>query len=182
MIVSITTRTFGHLTCVDVVSSLAGLVYYHWFVHGAWVGRTTAPTRCFSAEPGEQLLIDIQDTLLDAYDPIANAPAGYPPRVSFEWTRSLSTDTAHYLLESNRAAAGWITQGRILVVPNRWTYQSTTVPLDDLISYAFRVTPYDKAGNAGTAISVAAQTLVRTPDGPNFAAAFNGTNMVMVAI
>ena len=169
MIVGYTSQRSGQLICVTVTSDLVGSpIFYHWYVDGAYSGFTQSTTKCFSLMAGEQARIIVQDTLLTTYDPIANAPEDFPSRRSIYWNRSVDTDVRKYLVEQNRAAAGWTA---LVFVPhdeNRWEYVHITGRLDDLISYQFRVTPVDKAGNSGTAVTFSAETVVRRPDAPDF--------------
>ena len=48
-----------------------------------------------------------------------------------------------------------------------------TPRLEDLATYTWRVTPYDQAGNAGTALTIGPEKVVRRPDAPRWAWAFN---------
>lgn len=173
MITAISQVRNGDTTTLTATSDLVGDVFWHWYLDGAWVGRTTSGVRSFQLPAGEQVRVDVQDTTDDAYDPIANAPAGYPARRALWWTRSPADDVASYLVEQQQNGGAWTTAGTVWAVDDQWSYQFLTERLDDLSTYAWRVTAYDVAGNAGTALALGAEKIVRTPDAPDFDVAFD---------
>ena len=182
MITSQTQQRLGPVVVVTVVSDLTPPpVYFHWYVHGAWIGPTTTGRRSFAPAPGEKLIVEVNDTLDPDYDAIANAPAGYPARRTLWWNRSIATDVSHYLAEENKASAGYVELASIPHDDNVWDYRQLTDPLDDLTSYEWRIRPVDLAGNIGTAVSLAAENVVRFPDAPDFTASFDGTDMTFAA-
>jgi hypothetical protein len=124
-------------------------------------------------QPNEQIQIEVIDTNDPDFDPIANAPAGYPARRSIFWIRSTDADVAHYRLEQRKDAGTWSTVANRYDRAGKWAYILQTGILVDLASYEWRIIPVDHAGNDGDSISLAAETIVRTPDAPNFALAFD---------
>lgn len=174
---------YGQMTEVRVTSDLsADPVYYHWFNHGAYLGRTTTPMVTVSPQAGEQLRVAVIDTTDPDYDPIANAPDGYPARRTIKWHTSQASDVSHYHVEENEDAGGWTKIGTVAHDGKTWQYTFTTLPLTDLASYQFRVKAVDTAGNEGTALTLAAATVVRTPDAPAFALSFDeGTTKVTIS-
>lgn len=169
----------GSTTTVTVTSDLTGVIYYHWYVDGAYVGMTLLPTRTFQLEPGEQVRIEANDTNDVDYDPVANAPHGAPARRSLWFVRSVDDDVAEYNIEQQQDG-GAFTQ--IATVPHddqRWAYSVLTDRLDDLSDYGWRAIAVDDAGNEGSALTLGSETVVRTPDAPDFAISFDsGTSRV----
>jgi len=163
----------GNLTRVTVTSGLSGTIYYHWYIDGAWVGSGRSPTRTFHLPADDQVVLVCQDTNDADYDPVAEAPAGWPARRTLYWLRSVDPAIAAYRIEQNRAGAGWVTLGIVRQDGTRWEHQLLTPRLDDLIVYQWRVVPMDAAGNDGTALTIGTETVVRTPDAPAFAATFD---------
>jgi len=181
-ITSYTQQRLGNATVVTVVSDLGGTVYYHWYVDGALVASTEVPTWTFFCEANEQFRVEVNDTTDPDYDPVANAPAGYPPRRTLEWVRSLDATVDRYRVEQRLDAGSWTTVGLVPVDGTLWAYRFLTPRLTDLGSYEWRVVPVDAAGNDGTAIALDAETVVRTPDAPDFTATFDsGTTTVAFA-
>ena len=171
-ITSTTMQRVGRVTNVTVVSDLGSIVYYHWYVNGSYVGQTLVPYRTFVLDDDEQADIDTNDTNDADYDAVANAPEGYPSRRTIFWTASPDADVAYYLVEQKKDAEDWAT---IATVANdgSWSFTLTTLRLTDLADYQWRVTPYDAAGNAGDAITIGPETVVRVPDGPVYELAFD---------
>jgi hypothetical protein len=163
----------GDVTTLTATSDLAGTVFFHWYVDGAWVGRTTSGVRSFQLPAGEQARVDVQDTTDDGYDGVANAPTGYPARRALWWTRSPDNDVARYVVEEQINGGAWSTIGTVWAADDAWAYSFLTGRLTDLATYAWRVTPYDVAGNAGTALALGSERIVRTPDAPDFDVAFD---------
>lgn len=172
----------GSMIRVTATSSLSGTIYYHWYVDGSYVGMTILDSYWFQVMPGDQSRVVCQDTNSASYDPIANAPTMYPSRRTLCWIRSADTDVAYYRIEENQDSGGWSEVARVRHSEDQWEYRWTTARLDDLSDYEWRVTPYDRAGNAGTAVSLGAETIVRRPDAPLIAAAWdNGTAHVTIS-
>jgi len=169
----------GNVTVVTVTSDLEGTVYFHWYVDGAYVASTTAATWSVFLEPGEEVRLEAKDTDDPDFDPIANAPVGYPGRRTLFWLRALATDVEHYRVEMQKDGGGWSTVAIVRHDENEWSYRVLSPRLEDLTPYEFRVVPVDDAGNDGTAIAVAAETVVRWPDGPDFTISYaSGTQRV----
>ena len=169
---------FGGVT-VTVISNLSGTVYFHWYADGAWLGVTTSNSRTFHLETGDQLRLDVLDTTDPDFDPIANAPAGWPARRTLYWVRSTDADVAAYKIEQQREAAAFTTIGRVIADATSWTYDFLTPRLDDLTNYTWRITPIDAAGNLGTAITIGPEKIVRTPDAPRFTVTWNSGTFKM---
>jgi hypothetical protein len=169
------------VTTVTVVSDLTGLIYFHWYIDGAYVAVTTTPQWSVTLPEGSQARIACQDTNDDDYDPIANAPAGYPATRSLVWVRSVDDDVREYLIEESEDGGEWTEIG---TVPHTgaWTYSFETGRLTDLLDYQWRVKPIDAAGNVGASLTVAVEHIVRSPDAPDFTATFDsGTKRVAFA-
>jgi hypothetical protein len=180
MSVTLTTVRFGNVTTVTAASTLSGIVYYHWYLDGVYVATSVESSHSFWLGTGEQIRIEVTDTLDPDYDPIANAPAGWPARKAITWARSLDTDVAEYRVEQQKDSGSWTTVGIIPHDATKWSYSLLSGRLTDLSSYYWRVYPVDAAGNDGTAITpVKGKDLVRRPDAPNFTISFDdGTTKV----
>jgi hypothetical protein len=163
----------GDTTTVTVSSDLSGTIYYHWYLDGAYLTTTQSPTKSITLEPGDYVRVEVIETTNPDYDPIANAPAGWPARRTVWWTASTSGDTERYRVEQQKDGGAWSTIGTVLHERNTWSYSLLTARLDDLSDYAWRVIPVDQAGNDGTTITLTAATIVRTPDAPEFTATYD---------
>jgi len=169
----------GNVTTVNVTSSLSGVVYFHWYVDGVHVAATTSPEWTFRFEGGEQVRVEVVDTADPDFDTVAGAPAGWPARRLLWWTASVSADCAHYRVEQKKATGSWETVGLVHHQADQWAYQLLTDRLDDLTEYTWRIVPVDTAGNDGTAKTIGPETVVRTPDAPDFDISFDsGTTQV----
>ena len=162
----------GNLSVVEVTSDLAGSIWFFWYLDGCYVARTTAPTYTFEIPTGDQARVECLDSNDAEFDPVANAPDAYPPRRSLWWVRSVEA-VDHYRLEQNADGAGWSIMARVWPRPGQWDFSYLTGRLTDLASYQWRVVPVDAAGNDGTPLELDAHTVVRTPDAPAFAIAFD---------
>jgi len=167
------TTRFRNITTVAVISDLSGTVYYHWYLDGAYIASTTRPTYSFVLEQGEQARIEVQDTTDPNYDPIANAPAGYPARRTLWWIRSTEGDVDYYKVEQKKDSGQWSTIGIVRHDNREWAYSFLTPRLEDLATYTWRIIPVDTAGNEGTPQTIGPETVVRTPDAPRFAISFD---------
>lgn len=177
-ITSLSVQRMGRLTTITAVSGLSGTVYFHCYIDGTWIGQNTTGVFYVTLDTNEQAQVDVNDTNSATYDYIANGPTVYSAKRTLFWTASADTDTWYYLIEQNKNAAGWTTIGRIYDNGN-WSFAFLTLKLTDLASYQFRITPYDLADNAGTAKTLAAETVVRVPESPKFTISFNdGTDKV----
>lgn len=172
MITSFSQSRTGNTTIVTVASSLSGVVYFHWYLDGQYLGRTLTPTRTIVIGSLDQGRVDVLDTNDVAFDPIANAPPGFPAWRTLTFVRSLAANVARYRIEQQRASGAWTAVGYVQADPTRWSYEFDMDRLDDLISYGWRVIPIDAAGNDGTALTLAAELIVRTPDAPRFVPSF----------
>ena len=182
-ITSITQNRSGQTTTITVVSNLTGPSFY-WYLDGAYVGKTTSPSKTFNIDPGSQAVVSILDSNSPTFDPIANAPTIYPARRTLVWTRSTDAHISRYQVQQQVNGGAWTTLGYINDDGRSWTFSYMTPRLTDLASYVWRVIPLDAAGNAGTPIALAAETIVRAPDAPGFAAAYNhnASNVTFTAV
>lgn len=181
MITSFTQSRAGNTTTITVVSSLVAPVFFHWYVDGQYVGGGTN-TRTFYLTPGDQNHIDVLDTTSVSFDPIANAPTGYPPVRRLFFTRSLAALVVSYRIEQQENGGAWSAIGTVPDDPTQWQFSFLTGRLDDLATYAWRVIPIDKYGTDGTAVTLASELIVRLPDAPKFSATFNaGADQVLFA-
>lgn len=173
MITGYTQKRFGPLVEVAVTTDLTGVIYYHWWVDGQYVGMGAGPVRSFYLESGEQARITCVATNMASYDPYANPPDRFPPRRLVWWIRSLASDVARYRVEQKKTGGDWTAIGIVHHDRHKWSYQLLTGRLDDLADYQWRVVPIDRAGNDGTAIAIDAERIVRIPDAPDFEITFN---------
>ena len=174
----------GSIVTVTATSNLAGdgSVWYHWFLDGSFMASSQSNVYSVFLQPDEQARVDVLDSVDPDYDPIANAPVGYPARKSVYWYRSFETDIDFYRVDQNKASAGWTEVGRVPHSDSLWAYSLFTPRLTDLTSYEWRVMPVDLAGNDGTATTFAAETIVRTPDAPEFTMVYDeGTDKITFA-
>ena len=169
MITSYTTSRSGNTTRVTVISSLSGLVYYFWYQDGAYVATTTIPHMAFVLQAGQQAKIVCIDQ--NTSTPPA-APDGYPARRKLFWIRAAGS-IARYRVDQQENGGAWSTLGYVTPKYNQWSYSFTTPTLDDLATYNWRIVPLDSAGNAGTPLTIATETIVRTPDSPDFSISYN---------
>ena len=172
----------GNVTQVTVTSQLLEAVTYHWYLDGVYMGATSSPTFSFYIEDGEQALIEVIDDPGSDFDPILQAPTHYPARRTLWWVRSLDSDVDHYRVEEKIGAGDWATLELVPHNDDRWEYSVLTGRLTDLTNHQWRVYPVDAAGNDGTAVTLSAEKIVRTPDAVNFTATFDdGTSKVTFA-
>ena len=171
-ITSYTATRFRDRVTVTVTSDLSGTIYYHWYVDGAYTGRTEIPSKSFYLPSGDQARIVCNDTTDDDYDAIANAPEDWPARRTLYWTRPDDSDVDKYMVEQQKDGGAWSVLGYV-TDDGSWSYSYLTPRLDDLSDYTWRITPIDTAGNEGTAITIGAERIVRRPDAPDFNVTFN---------
>ena len=172
-ITDIQTNRAGNVTTVTVTSDLSGTIYYHWYIDGSFIATTQLNVYQFYLENDDQVRIEINDTNDPDYDPIANAPAGYPARRTIYWVRSQDSDVRHYRIEQQKDGGGWASIGEVLHDVNQWAYSLESPRLDDLSEYEWRIIPVDLAGNDGTALALDSEKIVHTPDAPDFTVTFN---------
>jgi hypothetical protein len=176
-ITSLTSRRSGNATVVTAVSDLVPGVdeqlLYHWYVDGVYLGLTSGGSRAFAPEAGEQVRVDVVDSVDAAFDADDENPGGAPARRLLWWVRSIDSDIDHYRVEQQADGGAWSLLGMVPHVATAWEYSFLTPRLDDLTEYAWRIVPVDAAGNTGTAIDLGSEDVVRTPDAPSFTAAYN---------
>lgn len=179
-----TVKRDSRQTTVTVVSDLASPVFYHWYIDGQYMGFTTSGVRTFYMPDGDQARIQVNDTTDADYDPIANAPAGYPARRLISWDRSLDDSVGYYRAEQKLGAGAWVQIGIVNRVREQWSYSLLTPRLTDLSAYTWQVVPVDKFGNDGTVLTIGPETIVRTPDAPDFTLSLTGAppNMVFTEV
>jgi len=192
VITSYQTTSAGPLTLVTVVSSLAGTVYYNWFLDGQFVTQTTQPQYTFAIGYDQQATVDVVDSNspgLDDFNDDFNddfgwddsTVAGWPLTRTLEFVRSLDPTVAAYQVQQQVNGGAWTNLNTVADDPTRWVYQYTTAPLDDLTNYAWQVVPIGQNGNAGTPAAIGAELIVRTPDAPAFTASLNGSQHMVFA-
>jgi hypothetical protein len=173
----------GNVVTVTVTSDLSGVIYYHWYLDGLYVGVTEANEQSFYLDPDEQARVECVDTNSATFDPVANAPEGFPARRTLWWVRSLATDVEHYRVEQQaEGSQTWTTIGLVEHEADRWHYSLMTDRLDDLTTYTWRVVPVDTLGNDGTATTIGPEKIVRAPDAPDWTLSYDeGTDQVTFA-
>ena len=164
---------------IVTASSIFKNPFYVWYQDGAYY-RTTREKYCvFRYVPGKQSRVDCIDTTDENFDVIANAPENHSPIRTIYWIRSLSDDVDYYIVEFNKAGAGWEELGQVDHDESKWEYSLETDRLDDLTEYEFRVTPYDDHDNPGTARTISSEKIVRYPDAPDFSVSYSdSTNKI----
>jgi hypothetical protein len=171
-ITSITSCRAGDITTVTVASDLSGVVFYHWYLDGVWLGMTSAPSMSLRLGDGECGRLDCIDTTDPAFDGPANSPDEPASRRTIWWVRQ-PTGVEKYRVEQRKNAGAWVSIGEVVQDGESWSYSILTDRLDDLADYEWRVIPIDAAGNEGTPVALAAETVVRRPDAPRFIVTFN---------
>lgn len=178
-ITDIQQQPLGTVIVITATSDLTGTVYYHWYLDGSYVGVTTDGSRSFSSAVGGQARVEVIDTTDAGFDPIANAPDGYPSRYTVHWARSSDTTAALYRVEQRQDGGSWESIGSVDHDPDRWSYSLLTGVLVDLSVYEWRVVAVDAAGNDGSIVSIGPLNVARSPDAPDFTVSFDpGTTRV----
>ena len=126
----------------------------------------------FLLEFGEQAVVDCIDSNSSALP--ATPPAGYPATRTIEWVRSIG-DVSRYQVQQQENGGSWVTIATVADSPSMWKYSIQTGMLDDLSTYAWQVIPLDAGGNAGTALALGSELIVRIPDAPDFTYTFNNS-------
>ena len=180
--VTLTQRRDGNVTTVTCTTNLQGTVFYYWYLDGIFVAVTTTNTFDFIIPAGEQARIECIPSHNANLDIIANAPSTPAARVVLWWIRSADTDVKEYKVEQQKDGGDWNTIATVPFLSGAWDYRITSPRLTDLADYTWRVTPVDDVSNEGTVTTLAARTIVRTPDAPEFTIAFDeGTTKVTFA-
>lgn len=172
MITSIAQVQIGSTVEVRVTSSLTGTIYYFWYLDGNFVAETVDDSFAFYVTPGSQYQVGVLDSNDKNFDALANAPAGYPGTRMLFWIRSTDPLIASYQLQQQELGGEWVTIATVPDVSGQWSYQFQTAQLLDLTEYEWQVIPIDLYGNAGTAVTLAEEIIVRIPDAPEFAFEF----------
>ena len=171
-ITSETTKKSGGMTTVTVVSDLSGTIYYHWFIDGSFVGQTQHGTLAIYLAPEDQVRIEAIDTNDVDFDSVANAPQGFPARRTLFWTHSVDVDPVRYVIKQQKDGGSADTIGE-LPVGLAWSFVFLTPRLDDLAVYLWQLIPVDALGNDGTTLIIGFETVVRTPEAPEFTAVYD---------
>ena len=160
-------------TGVEVIASsnLSAPVFY-WYLDGIYVGQSEDGRFFFRIAAGEHAIIEAIDSESASFDPVANQPTHYPSRRVIEWYRS-DDAIQYFTIEQNKDSAGWISVSR-MPAAGKWSWQWTSGQLADGSVYEWRITPYDRAGNAGTATTIGPEQIYRRPDPQDFAIAYDG--------
>jgi hypothetical protein len=159
----------GNTVTATATSLRGGVVYYHWYIDGAYVATTITNVWSFTLEVGERVRVAVIDTNDASFDPVANAPEGFPARRTLRWVRSPDASIDYYDLELKKDAGAWTAFGRVAHDERRWSYSLRTPVLEDLAVYLWKVTAWDIDGNpAGSGSIWGGSTIVRTPDAPQF--------------
>jgi len=181
-ITAYTVDRHGNVSRVTVASDLVGAVLYHWYLDGAYLGMTTSPSRSVYVPAGEQARIEVLDTLDPAWDPIANAPAGYPARRTVWWVRAIDADAATYRIEQRITGQSWTAIAAVSHQPGAWTYRAATPRLEDLAYHQWQVVGLDALGNEIATPLGIARRIVRTPDAPAFGLSYDpGTQRITLS-
>ena len=165
---------FGSVTVLTVAGRFAGRVFYHWWVDGEYGGRSASPTFGVHLPAADFARVDIIETLDPDFDPVAGAPAMFGPRKVIRWLRSLDPVAQRYRVDQSRAGAAFAEIGMVFPAGrNTWEFSVTSPRLDDLVAYSWRVVPISRAGNEGASLAFPAETIVRTPDAPDYTATYS---------
>ena len=152
------------------------VVYFHWYIDGVHIAETTSGRYSFYLPSGDQVRVEVLDTTDRDFDPVANAPAGYPARRELLWTRNTDARVSHYRIEQQKDGGAWTILARVREKIGVWEHRYRTARLTDLATYSWRIVPVDitsggtSAGNDGTVLTIGPEKIVRTPDAPNFTA------------
>lgn len=169
---TLTIKRHHNLTVCEAATLLTGTVFFHWYVDGQYVAGNTSNTLTLSLPSGHQKTITCQDTTDADYDPIANAPEGWPDHITIWWARVTDSSVVGYRVECSTggdyAQVGWVWQS-----PHLWIYTWRSDRLADLANYSFRVYAVDEAGNSSSAVSIAITPFVRRPDAPTYTLDFD---------
>jgi hypothetical protein len=181
MIASVTYSTvqIDDVTEVTVATSMTDVVYYCWYVDDAYVGKTASPTRSFQVESGEHLRVTCIPTDDEDFDPVQNAPDGFPGKRTLWWCRSLDSAVAQYRIDQKSGDGDWAELATLSAVDGQWAYSFTTDTLDDCTSYTWRVVPINADGVEGTALTIGPETIIRYPDAPDFSATFDANSQTL---
>lgn len=182
MITAYVSRQIEQAITVEATSDLSGVVYFHWYVDGAYVRSGRSAVFAVQVAPDEQVEVTAVDTNDPDFDPIVNAPPGYPSRRTLRWIRSLAADVVGYRVDQRKDGGAWSEIGRVTQTPAAWVLSFLTPVLEDLATYEWAVYPLNEAGNVGTELAFDAELIVRRPDAPEFSIAFDeGTTRVTFA-
>lgn len=142
------------------------------YLDGVLVSTQTSTEYQLRSEYGQLVIVEVLDVAADV------PSDAFPANMIQGWRRD--SDAALYVIEEYVSAV-WTERARI--VPDEaldWLAYATGALTDETVAI-WRVTPYDAAGNAGTAVSFSA-LMVRHPDVPNVEFTYNGAGTPTVTI
>jgi hypothetical protein len=168
----------GSTVTVTATSSLTGTVYFHWYSDGRYVGGGVSASRTFALPAGEQARVDVIDTNDADYDAVANAPAGFPRRVTVEFVGSPDTDISHYIIEQNNDDVA-----RLTATDRNWLYRWTSPVLPDTQGASqneWTVRAVNRAGNESATVDVT-EEIARLGDAPDWSMSYDQpTNKITI--
>lgn len=185
----LTQTQFGNLVQVTAVNPSGGSDwFYYWFVDGQCVGRTAGPEFSFRLDDDDAVELSCRASTSADYELAAIAPDAFPARRTLEWTAADAGDDDVSLYRVQQAT-GASTPGSgdwetLADVPRRgqWRYLYLSERLSDLTWYWWRVLPVDVSGNAGTALVIGPEYVVRRPEKQDFSMTFDdATQRVTIA-
>lgn len=165
----------GNLITAIATSMLSGTVYFHWYLDGVYVASTTTGRWSFVLEAEERVQVSVIDTTSESFDPVANAPEGFPARRTIRWIRATYDGIAWYEVSQTKIGDSPVVIGRVKHDERRWAYSLRTPILDDLADYSWSVMSIFGDNNEGNNQSIGGpngETVVRTPDAPRFTITF----------
>ena len=89
-----------------------------------------------------------------------------PARLTITW--DASTGATEYLIEQKEGAGDYAEVATVPALVGLDEYSWRTGRLDDGVTYACKITPYDSLGNAGTPIETDPESITRKPDPPQW--------------
>ena len=166
--VKLSLSRIGSVINVFAQSYLAGTIYYHWYIDGAFVDAGTNNMKSFYLDSTRQFKIDCIDTNDVNFDSIANAPAGYPADRSIYFTQSQDIDVSYYRIDQKKDSDDRKKLATITHLEDIWDYTWLSGDLVDKSTYQWWVVPIDSSDNEGTEIELDALKIIRTPNAPDF--------------
>jgi hypothetical protein len=160
----------GEVTQVSVATDLVGVVAYHWYLDGSYLGATTETLKSFFLAKGQQARIECVPTDDADYDPYAAAQ--HPASRLLFWVRSID-EVEYYRIDQRVNGGDWQVLRIVYPQPGDWSFRHFTEALQDLAEYSWRIVPVDQAGNDGTPIVVGPEMIVRVPEAPSVTAEFD---------
>jgi hypothetical protein len=164
------------------VSDLTGIVYFHWYLDGVYMGVSRSGVFEFSPPPGEQFLLRPIDTNNAAFDPITSGPGAPPQRMTLHWHPPADTDVDHYEVYETLEDVAPVTT-LVAKIPHDdgvWLYTYLS-PRFRGAGFSYEIRPVDRAGNVrdpGLVVLEFAPS-IQAPLAPNWTFTFDeGTTRV----